>query len=240
MRSSCPKNKRVAQLPRENADNAAEQAASYAGILSGQSPRANDEPAVAEAAAPAAPAEAAQPATPAPAAAAAVSAGEKRHLSSDSDNETTMEAEPAAAPSPAARRVKVTRAAAPAQPSAEAVIHGSQLAGPSAESTPTSYTEAREIAIKKQVTKLARILKESDDEPKECNEQPQPASKAKRRRNRRRSRSSSSNDERMETSDGEASDISPENARKQTTEPEDLVLRPDRPQQVQPPPPHSA
>ncbi|XP_049848192.1 nucleolar protein dao-5-like [Schistocerca gregaria] len=235
MRNSCPRNKRVAQLPRENADNATEQAASYAGILSAQSPRANDEPAVAEAA----PAVAAQPATPAPAAAAAVSAGEKRHLSSDSDNETTMEAEQAAAPSPAGRRVKVTRAAA-AQAPAEAVIHGSQQAEPSAESTPTSYTEAHEIAIKKQVTKLARILKESDDEPKESNEQPQPASKAKRRRNRRRSRSSSSNDERMETSDGEASDIPCANAGNQVSEPEDVVLLPDRPQQAQLPPPHSA
>ncbi|XP_046994521.1 translation initiation factor IF-2-like [Schistocerca americana] len=49
-----------------------------------------------------------------------------------------MVAEPAAAPSPAGQRVKVTRAAAPAQPSAEAVIQSSQQAGPSAESTPTA------------------------------------------------------------------------------------------------------
>ncbi|XP_049944144.1 60S ribosomal protein L22-like [Schistocerca serialis cubense] len=94
------------------------------------------------------------PAAPPPPAAG--SAGENRQLSSDSEGESTTETDAALAPAPAP---------APAQPTAAPASSPAAQAGPSAD-VATPYSEMRELAIKKQVTNLARILKESEDEPK--------------------------------------------------------------------------
>ncbi|XP_049948117.1 translation initiation factor IF-2-like [Schistocerca serialis cubense] len=248
MRANCPRNKRPAQLPRQPNTNAEQQdiTGNYAGAVAGEAPRLNEEPVVAvaateataEAAAPTAATEspAAPPtpaAVPAPAVASAGSAGEKRQLSSDSEGEGTMECEVAAAPapSPAIRRQKVAEVDAPVQEAAVA----SQTAGPSS-NTPQTFSEMREANIKKSVNKIARMLKESDNERKDTNTERQKPTKPKRKGARR----SHDNAERMETSDGESSDAPPAKTVTHTSKPEDVVLRPDRPQHTPDPPQQSA
>ncbi|XP_049771884.1 uncharacterized protein LOC126151204 [Schistocerca cancellata] len=164
MRATCPRSRRPAQLPRTEAAEAPQEiaTASYAGAVTREAPRVH-ETAPAEAAAPTAAATESPAATPppapvpAPAPAVAGSAGEKRQLSSDSEGESTVETDAALAPtpSPAARWPRIAEVSAPAQPTAAPPDSPAAQAGPSADAA-TPYSEMRELAIKMQVTKLAR------------------------------------------------------------------------------------
>ncbi|XP_049957630.1 nischarin-like [Schistocerca serialis cubense] len=250
MRATCPRSRRPAQLPRTEAAEARQETAtaSYAGAVTREAPRVH-ETALAEAAAPPAAATESPAATPppapvpAPAPAVAGSAGEKRQLSSDSEGEGTMETDAALAPtpSPVARRPRIAEvsapAAAPAQPTAAPADSPAAQAGPSADAA-TPYSEMRELAIKKQVTKLARILKESEGEPKENNVDVPAAGKAKKRRSKRRSLSREK-DEKMDVSESEESDTASATKKATTPKAEDVVLRPERPQHSTDPPPQS-
>ncbi|XP_049861980.1 uncharacterized protein LOC126355661 [Schistocerca gregaria] len=146
----------------------------------------------------------------------------------------------AAAPSPAARRPRIAEVIAPAaaaQPTAAPANSPAAQAGPSGDAA-TPYSETRELAIKKQVTKLARILKESEDEPKENNVDAPAAGKSKRRRSKRRSLSREK-DDRMDVSEPEESDTAAATIKATTPKAEDVVLRPERPQHSTDPPPQS-
>ncbi|XP_049861979.1 pinin-like [Schistocerca gregaria] len=236
MRGTCPRNKKVAQLPQQVNGNTAEQTGrgSYSTALTGETQRGNAlaEPAAAQVAPEPQPALVETPAAPPAIVPAAASPGTAREKRQHSDDDHTMKAEPDSQVTSAKKQV--TERSAPAPPTAVAAG-----AGPSA-ATPPTYSEMREESIKKNVNRLARILKESDDEKAEDERKP---SKSKRRRNKRRSRSremQTSNDERMDTSDAEASDASSANTTRRSTLSEDVTLRPDRPQNTADPPPHSA
>ncbi|XP_049798238.1 neuromodulin-like [Schistocerca nitens] len=138
-------------------------------------------------------------------------------------------------PSPAARRPRIAEVSAPAQPTAAPADSPAAQAGPSTDAA-TPYSEMRDIAIKMQVTKLARILKESEDEPKEINVDVPAAGKSKKRRSKRRSRSREK-DEKMDVSEAEESDTASAPKKATTPKAEDVVLRPERPQHSTDPPP---
>ncbi|XP_049790120.1 nematocyst expressed protein 3-like [Schistocerca nitens] len=102
---------------------------------------------------------------------------------------------------------------------------------------PTPSPAARRPRIAEQVTKLARILKESGDEPKENNVDVPSAGKAKKRRSKRRSLSREK--DKMDVSEAEESDTASASKKATTPKAEDVVLRPERPQHSTDPPPQS-
>ncbi|XP_047098687.1 atherin-like [Schistocerca piceifrons] len=133
---------------------------------------------------------------------------------------------------------RIAEFSAPSQPAAAPADTPAAQAGPSADAA-TTYSEMRELAIKKQVTKLARILKESEDEPTENNVDVPAAGKSKKRRSKRRSLSREKDDVKMDVSEAEESHTASASRQATTPKAEDVVLRPEGPQHTTDPPPQS-